>query len=202
MLISVNDEMIEAGIASDEMMHGADIADEEHHDDRREQRAEDQVLFERGNRRVDEARVVADDRDLDLRRQRALDRASVARTPSMTATVFSPIARRMSSMTAGVLPSQTALVGRWKLSSAWPTSEIRIGVPFLVATTMSLKSSGGIDAAERAEQQLTLALLDRAAGDFHVLRDDGVAQLGHRQPVRIELLDVDDDVDLAGAAAR
>ena len=67
--------------------------------------------------------------------------ASLARTPSMTATVFSPIARRMSSMTAGVLPSQTALVGRWKLSSAWPMSETRIGVPFLVATTMSLKSA-------------------------------------------------------------
>ena len=44
--------------------------------------------------------------------------SSFARTPSMTATVFSPIARRTSSMTAGVSPSHTALVGRWKLSSA------------------------------------------------------------------------------------
>ena len=63
-----------------------------------------------------------------------------ARTPSITATVFSPIARRMSSMTAGVSPSQTADVGRSKLSSAWPISEIRIGVPPLVATTRLLKS--------------------------------------------------------------
>ncbi len=66
--------------------------------------------------------------------------ASLARTPSMTATVFSPIARRMSSMTAGVFPNQTALVGRWNVSSAPPMSEIRIGVPSLVATTISLKS--------------------------------------------------------------
>ena len=127
--------------------------------------------------------------------------ASFARTPSMTATVFSPIARRMSSITAGVSPSQTALVGRWNVSSAWPMSETRIGVPFRVATTMSLKSVGGVDAAERAQQQLPLALLDRPARDLDVLGDDGVAHLGHRQAVRIELLDVGDDVDFAAAAA-
>ncbi len=58
-----------------------------------------------------------------------------------------------------------------------------------------------VDAAERAQQQLALALLDRAARDLDVLRHDRVAHLGDRQPVRVELLDVDDDVDLAGAAA-
>ena len=67
--------------------------------------------------------------------------ASRARTPSMTATVFSPIARRTSSITAGVSPSHTAVVGRSKVSSARPMSATRIGVPFLVATTMPLKSS-------------------------------------------------------------
>ena len=127
--------------------------------------------------------------------------SSLARTPSMTATVFSPIARRMSSITAGVLPSQTAPLGRSKLSSACPMSETRIGVPFLVATTISLKSAVASTRPERAQQQLALALLDRAARDLDVLRDDGVADLGDRQPVRVELLDVHDDVDLAGAPA-
>ena len=65
--------------------------------------------------------------------------ASRSRTPSITDTVFSPIARRTSSMTAGASPIHTAEVGRSKLSSAWPMSEMRIGVPSLVATTMSLK---------------------------------------------------------------
>jgi hypothetical protein len=41
-----------------------------------------------------------------------------ARTPSITATVFSPIARRMSSCTAGLSPNHTDEVGRSKLSSA------------------------------------------------------------------------------------
>ncbi len=60
---------------------------------------------------------------------------------------------------------------------------------------------GGVDAAHRPEQQLSLALLDGAAGNLDVLRDHGVAHLRHRQPVRVQLLDVDDDVDLARAAA-
>ena len=39
-------------------------------------------------------------------------------TPSMTATVFSPVARTISSVTAGVPFSQAALLGRSKPSSA------------------------------------------------------------------------------------
>src|ERR1051326_6787017 len=42
--------------------------------------------------------------------------SSFARTPSTTATVFSPIARRMSSCTAGLSPSHTDEVGRSKLT--------------------------------------------------------------------------------------
>ena len=58
--ISVNEEMIDAGNGERGDDHGADVADEEHHDDRGEQAAEDQMLLERCDRRVDELRVVAD----------------------------------------------------------------------------------------------------------------------------------------------
>ncbi len=44
--------------------------------------------------------------------------AIFALTPSMTATVFSPIARFTSRLTAGASPSQTACVGRSVESSA------------------------------------------------------------------------------------
>src|SRR5262249_28587988 len=57
------------------------------------------------------------------------------------------------------------------------------------------------DAAERAQQQLSLALLDGAARDLDVLGDDGVADLRNRQAVRVQLLDVHDDVNFTGAAA-
>ncbi len=43
--ISVNDEMIDAGNRQRRDDHRAEVADEEHDDDGREQRAEDQVLL-------------------------------------------------------------------------------------------------------------------------------------------------------------
>jgi len=46
-----------------------------------------------------------------------------------------PGAATLAPATAGV-----GAIGRWKLSSAWPMSATRIGVPVLVATTMSLNS--------------------------------------------------------------
>ena len=60
---------------------------------------------------------------------------------------------------------------------------------------------GGVDAAQRAQQDLRLALFDGAARHLDVLGGDGVADLLDRQAVAVQLLDVDDDVDLAGAAA-
>ncbi len=66
---------------------------------------------------------------------------------------------------------------------------------------MLLKSGGRVDAAERAQQHLALALFDRAARNLDVLGHDRVAHLRHRQAVRVQLLDVDDDVNLARPAA-
>ena len=60
---------------------------------------------------------------------------------------------------------------------------------------------GGVDAAERAQPDLPLALLERAAGNLDVLLLDRVAHLVDRQAVRVQLLDVDDDVNLARPVA-
>ena len=60
---------------------------------------------------------------------------------------------------------------------------------------------GRVDAAQRPQQELGLALFDRAAGNLDVLATHRVADLLDRQPVGVQLLDVDDDVDFAGAAA-
>ena len=80
-------------------------------------------------------------------------------------------------------------------------SETRIGVSFTVAMMMLIELLGGVDAAERAQQDLRLALLDGAARHLDVLGDDGLLDLLDRQVVAVQLLDVDDDVDFAGAAA-
>ena len=148
MFISVNDEMIDAGIASAEMIDRADVPDEEHHDDRGEQRAEDQVLLERRDRRVDEPRVVADDGDLDRRRQRPLDRRELgADAFDDRDGVLAHRAADVEHHRRRVARARPRSSAARSVSSAWPMSETRIGVPFLVATTMSLKSVGGVDAA-------------------------------------------------------
>ena len=80
-------------------------------------------------------------------------------------------------------------------------SDTRIGVPFFVATTMLLKSCGGVDAAHRAQQQLSLPCSTAPPGISTFSATTASRTCVDRQPVRIQLLDVDDDVDLAGAAA-
>ena len=80
-------------------------------------------------------------------------------------------------------------------------SEISTGVPLTVATMMSLNWSVASIAAERAQADLPLALLERAAGNLDVLLLDRVAHLIDRQAVRVQLLDVDDDVDFARPVA-
>ena len=127
--------------------------------------------------------------------------SSLARTPSMTATVFSPIARRMSSITAGVLPSQTAPLGRSKLSSAYPMSDTRIGVPFLVATTISLKSAVASTRPSVRSSSWPLPCSTVPPGISTFSATTASRTCGDRQAVRVELLDVHDDVDLAGAPA-
>src|SRR5262249_44025950 len=60
---------------------------------------------------------------------------------------------------------------------------------------------GRIDASEGSQQQLRLALFDRAAWYLDVLTDDGVANLLDGEAIRVQFLDVHDDVNLARAAA-
>ena len=116
----------------------------------------------------------------------------------------------------GVLPHRTANVDHHRRRIAQPHGAhgplgCVFGVPdvgnadrraFLCGDDDVVEILRSIDAAERAQEKLAFALLDRAAGNFHVLGDDGFAHLGHRQPVPVELLDIDDDVDLACAPSR
>ena len=80
-------------------------------------------------------------------------------------------------------------------------SDIRTGVPLTVATMMSLNCSVASTRPSVRRPDLPLALLERAAGDLDVLLLNGVAHLVDRQAVRVQLLDVDDDVDFARPVA-
>src|SRR5262249_49648738 len=56
-------------------------------------------------------------------------------------------------------------------------------------------------AAERAQHQLALALIDAAARHLYVLRDQGLLDLRDGQVIRLKLLGIHPDVDLALAVA-
>ena len=65
--------MIDAGMATAAISVERKLRRKIKHDDRGEDAAEDQVLFDRRERGADELRVVADQPDLEGRRQRLLD---------------------------------------------------------------------------------------------------------------------------------
>ena len=120
----------------------------------------------------------------------------------MTATVFSPMARRMSSITAGVSPSQTAR-GR-PLEAVLRVADVRrpgSACRSCVATTMSLKSAEASTRPSVRSSSCPLPCSTVPPGISTFSATSASRTCVHRQAVRIQLLDVDDDVDLAGAAA-
>jgi hypothetical protein len=172
-LISVNEEMIEDD-------DGSDVPDEEHHDDRGEERAEDQVFLEGRDRRVDEARVVANDRNRDAGGERALDRVE----PGTDA--FDHGHRVLAHGAANVEHDGGGLAkpdrrGR-PLERVLYMPDVRNADrrPVFGGDDDVGEVTRRVDAAERSQQQLPFALLDRSAGDLDILGNYGVANFCDR----------------------
>ncbi len=72
---SANVPMIETGMASAAMIVLRDVAEEDEHDERREERAEHEVLLDRVDARPNRGGLVAHDLELGARGQRLLDLA-------------------------------------------------------------------------------------------------------------------------------
>ena len=80
---------------------------------------------------------------------------------------------------------------------------MRTGWPLRLATIRSSKSAGLLDAAQRPQHQLALALVDPAAGQLLVLADQRLPDVLDRQVLVLEqLVGVDDDVDGPRAGRR
>ena len=128
--------------------------------------------------------------------------SSLCLTPSITLIVFSPDARRMSSCTPGRPSAMNSEVATFLTeSSAYPISDTRSGTPFTVATMTSLNCSVASTrpSVRRPTSHLPCSSVPPGISTFSCL--NGVHHLVDRQSVRIQLLDVDDDVDFARAIA-
>ena len=89
-------EMTDAGIATPAMTVARQLRMNSEHDEAREDAAEDEVDVDLVQRRVDVARLVADDLELDVgAAAAAATRSRFALTPSITATVLAPDWRRI-----------------------------------------------------------------------------------------------------------
>ena len=86
-------------------------------------------------------------------------------------------------------------------SSAYPISDTRSGTPFTVATMMSLNCSVASmrPSVRRPTSHLPCSSVPPGISTFSFRI--AFTHLVDRQPVRIQLLDVDDDVNFAGAVA-
>ena len=80
-------------------------------------------------------------------------------------------------------------------------SDTRIGVPFFVAIEMFLNSSAASIRPSVRSRICPFPCSTTPPGTSMFSDGDGLADLRHRQPVRVQLLEVDDDVDLARAPA-
>ena len=142
----------------------AQVAQEQQHDERGEDRADDQVLLDVVDRRLDELRRVADDAQ---RRSRPAASACSSSSRSLTAlttsTVFVPDCRRTCSSTVPVPLTLATVSGSASPSSTRATSPTRTGWPSFSRTTMSLNSATRLDAAARPQRDRLRALVDAAA---------------------------------------
>ena len=156
-----------------------------------------QVLLERRDRRVDELRVVAGHRDLHFRRQRAAQLRELGADRLDDLTVFWPDWRR-TSITTVRSPSKNADVRASSVvSSTAATSRIRIGVP--ARSRRRCRRTAPVIRVGRASAASARRPPARCGrrGSPRSLRPTASRTRIHRQPVRVQLFDVEDDVDLA-----
>ena len=167
----------EAGMATAAMTRRAPAAHERQHHQAGEDAAQDQVQVDLVQRRVDVARLVADDLAASRRREAAAAHArSSALTPSITSTVLAPDCRRTSRVTVGTPfePRQRALLLGAVLGAADVAHADRRAVD-ASRSTRSLKALASVSAAHGAQRLLARRAGDVAAGHVGVL-----ARPGHR----------------------
>ena len=157
------------------------------------------MACERG---LDELRVVANQADLDVRRQRLLDLGHprldrVGQRDGVDAALLAD-----GDGQGRAVPSSIETdVGSSPVSTTRPMSRMRIGELPRVATTRSLKASGLRRRPTVRTESSRAALLEAAARQLEVLRAQRRGDVGRRQAVSVQPIGIDLDLDLAAPRA-
>ena len=157
----------------------APVAHEREHDQAGENAAEHEVQVDLVQRRVDVARLVADDVELHVARAAApRTRSRLAFTPSITATVFAPDWRRTSSVTVGhAVRAARATAAPWCRPRRSRCRGCGSGAPLRVAITRSLNARGS------ATRPIVRSVCSRAlAGDVAAGQVGVLARRARRAP--------------------
>ncbi len=180
----------------------AEVAQEDEDDDRGEDAAENEVFLDGGERRLDELRVVADEPDLDVRRQRLLN----LRHPRLDR-----VGKRHR-VDAALLPDgdrQRRLADRAsrptsdprRVSTTRPMSRMRIGELPRVATTRSLKASGVRSRPTVRTDSSRSPCSSRPPGSSRFCDAQRRGDVGGREAVGVQPIGIDLDLDLAAPRA-
>ena len=147
--------MTDAGMATPAMIVARQLRMNAKHHEARQDAAENQVDVDLVQRGVDVARLVADDLERHVGRQlRPARRSRLRLTASITATVFAPDWRRISSVTVGTPLSRATERCSFVPSSAQPMSRTRIGHAVARGDDEIVEGARVDDAAHRAQRLL------------------------------------------------
>ena len=193
--------MIDVGNGDGGDERRAEVAQEDEDDDRGEDAAEHEVFLDRGERRLDELRVVADEADFDVRRQRllnldhpCLDRVGKRHRIDAALLPDGDSQRRLAvehrdrrRILAAVDDAADVADADWRVA-ARGDDEIVEGV-------------GRAQPADRPHRQVAVALLQPSAGQLEILRPQRRRDVGGREPVGIQAVGIDLDLDLTSSRA-
>jgi hypothetical protein len=164
---------------------GAQFAEKQQHDERREDRADDEVLLDAVDRGFDEFGLIADDSQLVAGGEHARSCARRAFTPLTISTVFVPDCLRICSSTVGTPLTLATVCASASPSSMRATSRTSTGCPPILAMTMS-PNPRRFDAAAGAHRDGLCALSMPAPGNVGVLRLQRARHVVDRQVWRLQ----------------
>ena len=200
--IRPNVAMIDVGMAIAAMMRRAPVPEEHEHHQRREDRADDEVLLDAVDRRPDELRLVADDADLVAGRgeRRDFGQPLPDGVDDLDGVRARLPADRQQDAGLAVQAGRRVRLGHAVFDRRDVAQEHRMAFALMDDDVAEVRRPTATRPRVRSVMAVR-ALLDAAAGNLGVLRLERARDVGDGEVVGAQPVGIEQDVDLPGAAA-